>query len=59
MHSTQLLSRRLPMRLHCSVTAVKNLRRFLTRHHWHCQGCRTAKLKEIADVPILLSYHSR
>ena len=52
------LSRRLPMRWHCSVTAIKNLRRFPTCCHCHCQGCCTAKLTEIADAPILQSCHS-
>ena len=58
MHCTPSLSRRLPMRLHCSVTTVKNLRRFPMRCHCLCQGCRAAKLKEIASAPILLSCHS-
>ena len=57
-HCTPPLSRRLPMRLHYSVTAIKNLRRFPMRCHCHCQGCCAAKLKEIDDTPILLSCHS-
>ena len=51
-HRTLSLSRRFPMRWHCSVTTVKSLRRFSTRRHPHCQGCCTAKLKEIADAPL-------
>ena len=58
MRCTPSLSRRLPMRWHCSVSAVKNSRRFLTRHHRHCQICCTAKLKVIADVLISQSCHS-
>ena len=58
MRCTPSFLRRLLMRLHCSVTAVKNSRRFLTRRHHHCQRCSTAKLKVIADAPILQSCHS-
>ncbi len=42
---------------HCSLAAVKNLRRLLTHHHRHRQGGCTAKSKEIADVPTLQSRH--
>ncbi len=48
-----------PMRWHCSVTAVRNSRRFpRTCHHCHCQRWHTAKLKVIADAPISQSCHS-
>ncbi len=55
---TPSLSRRLPMRWHCSVTAVKNSRRIPMRRHCHCQRCRTTKLKVVADAPISQSCHS-
>ena len=54
MRCTPSLSRRLAMRWHCSVTAVKNSRRFPTRRHCHCQRCHTAKLK----VMLMRQYRS-
>ena len=36
---------------HCSLAAVKNLRRLLTPCHHHCQGGCAARSKEIADAP--------